>query len=158
MYRYATGGGCRHQRLVGHFGEKLPACRTSCDECCDEVGFGWSDAARTQPRWERAESERSAECETAAHGGMGRSTKQDGLTATVCEQNEQTALFNRLRVLRKELATLQHVPAYVIFSDATLLEMAAQRPRNEEELLAISGVGPKKLAAYGQPFLRVLAE
>ena len=58
--------------------------------------------------------------------------------------------------MRRELATAQGVPAYVIFSDATLLEMAEQRPRTEDELLQVSGVGPKKLAAYGQRFLEAL--
>jgi ATP-dependent DNA helicase RecQ len=158
MYRYATEGGCRHQRLVGHFGEKLPACRTSCDECCDSATFGWSDPARAEPRQEGVGPEHPTEYDAFAHAGASRSARRHGLAATACDQSEQAALFDRLKALRKELASTQHVPAYVIFSDATLLEMVAQRPRNEDELLAVSGVGPKKLAAYGQQFLRALAE
>jgi ATP-dependent DNA helicase RecQ len=154
MYRYATEGGCRHQRLVGHFGEKLPACGTSCDECCDVATFGWSDAGRAEPRREHTGPGRFERSDTYACTGMGRSAKQDVPAAAPGEQAE---LFDRLKALRKELATAQHVPAYVIFSDATLLEMVVQRPRNEDELLAVSGVGPKKLAAYGQAFLRALA-
>jgi ATP-dependent DNA helicase RecQ len=49
------------------------------------------------------------------------------------------------------------VPAYVIFSDATLLAMAAARPRTRAQLRTISGVGPKKLASYGDAFLAALA-
>jgi superfamily II DNA helicase RecQ len=55
----------------------------------------------------------------------------------------------RLKALRKRLATERAVPAYVIFSDATLLEIAATRPKTANALLAISGIGPKKLELYG---------
>ena len=62
-------------------------------------------------------------------------------------------LFGRLRVLRKRLAEERHVPAYVIFSDATLLEIARRRPTSEDALRSISGIGPKKLAQYGAAVL-----
>lgn len=64
------------------------------------------------------------------------------------------ALYERLQVLRKKLAQRQGVPAYVIFSNATLLDMSAQKPVTREEMLAVSGVGEKKLAQYGDVFLR----
>ena len=54
------------------------------------------------------------------------------------------------------LADERNVPAYVVFNDVTLLEMAARRPGNEAELLAVTGVGPKKLALYGALFLAAL--
>jgi len=62
-------------------------------------------------------------------------------------------LFERLRVLRKELAQRSNVPAYVVFSDRTLLEMAGARPQNDIEMLAVSGVGEHKLKLYGKIFL-----
>jgi ATP-dependent DNA helicase RecQ len=65
-------------------------------------------------------------------------------------------LFNRLRELRKQLADARNVPAYVIFSDATLQEMAARRPTTPGALLDVSGVGPVKLERYGEEFLEVL--
>jgi ATP-dependent DNA helicase RecQ len=67
-------------------------------------------------------------------------------------------LFQELRALRKKLADARGIPAYLIFSDAALLEMAAARPRTPVELLEISGVGPKKLALYGEEFLKLLAK
>ncbi|GAB4245070.1 MAG: DNA helicase RecQ [Thermoleophilia bacterium] len=67
-------------------------------------------------------------------------------------------LFKRLRALRRRLADEQGVPAYIVFSDATLEEMAVRRPHTPEELLVVSGVGEKKLERYGQAFLEVLAE
>ncbi|NLX50643.1 MAG: DNA helicase RecQ [Deltaproteobacteria bacterium] len=62
-------------------------------------------------------------------------------------------LFERLRALRRELADKLNVPAYVVFSDRTLLEMAEARPRDEADLLGVSGVGEHKLARYGKAFL-----
>ena len=62
-------------------------------------------------------------------------------------------LFERLRALRLALAQEAAVPPYVIFHDATLAAMAAARPVTEEELLALPGIGEKKLATYGKAFL-----
>jgi ATP-dependent DNA helicase RecQ len=66
------------------------------------------------------------------------------------------ALWEALRELRGRLAREQGVPAYVIFHDATLMEMAAARPATLTDLGAVSGVGERKLAAYGPAFLEVL--
>ena len=66
-------------------------------------------------------------------------------------------LFERLRALRLRLAQEAGVPPYVIFHDATLAAMAAARPATEEELLALPGVGEKKLATYGKAFLEEIA-
>ncbi len=62
-----------------------------------------------------------------------------------------------LKAWRGEVAREHNVPAYVIFHDATLAEMARRRPADLAELGAISGVGAKKLDAYGSEILRVLA-
>ncbi|MBU2915088.1 DNA helicase RecQ [Reichenbachiella agariperforans] len=63
-------------------------------------------------------------------------------------------LFDRLRTLRKKIAEEQQVPAYVVFNDATLEDMAAKRPSNEDEMLEISGVGQQKVTQYGDRFVR----
>jgi len=65
-------------------------------------------------------------------------------------------LFERLRELRRELARDAGVPPYVIFGDAALLEMSRERPANDEEFLAINGVGKVKLERYGEAFLEVI--
>ncbi len=62
-------------------------------------------------------------------------------------------LFAHLRALRKELADRQGVPAYIVFGDATLREMAARRPGTDDELLAVNGIGEAKLKHYGTAFL-----
>lgn len=67
-------------------------------------------------------------------------------------------LFEALRALRKRLAERDHVPPFVVFSDATLAEMAALRPRDPAGLLAVNGVGQRKLERYGEDFLALLID
>lgn len=66
--------------------------------------------------------------------------------------------FDALRALRLSFAQAQKVPPYIIFNDATLLEMAVSDPSHLGELKMINGVGEQKLARYGQAFLDRLAE
>ena len=65
-------------------------------------------------------------------------------------------LFESLRVLRAELARDAGVPAYLVFSNATLADMCRRRPQTIEELLQVSGVGQAKAARYGDAFLEAL--
>ncbi len=68
------------------------------------------------------------------------------------------ALFEQLRQLRKQLADEQGVPPYIIFGDASLAQMAREKPLEQQDLLAISGVGQHKLEKYGDDFLNAIAE
>jgi ATP-dependent DNA helicase RecQ len=89
----------------------------------------------------------------SAGSGKGRSAvAQQRLDA------EETRLWEALRTLRKQLAQEQDVPPYVIFHDATLMEMVLYRPLSAEQLRRLSGVGERKLELYGQPFLDLIAE
>lgn len=72
--------------------------------------------------------------------------------------NYDKDLFARLRYLRKQLADKQNVPPYIIFSDATLQEMARFLPTSRNDLLHINGVGEIKLERYGQPFLQLIQD
>lgn len=65
-------------------------------------------------------------------------------------------LFNKLKEARYKLAHEKGVPAFIIFSDATLVDMCIKMPTNETELLEVSGVGKIKLEAYGKEFLEVI--
>jgi ATP-dependent DNA helicase RecQ len=67
-------------------------------------------------------------------------------------------LFEALRVKRRELAAEAGVPPYVIFHDATLRELAERRPQTLSNLALISGIGARKLEAYGEAFLSVIRE
>ena len=68
------------------------------------------------------------------------------------------ALFEKLRALRRRLAEEQGVPAFVVFGDAALRGLAAARPVTPDAMLQVSGVGPAKLARYGEPFLAAIRE
>lgn len=73
-------------------------------------------------------------------------------------EGDAAELFGRLRALRAQLARRQGVPAYVVFSDKTLREMAISRPRTTTELRAVSGVGSAKAERYGRDFLTVIQD
>jgi len=68
------------------------------------------------------------------------------------------ALVERLKEVRRKLAEEHSVPAYIIFSDKTLKDMASKLPRNEAEFLAVHGVGEVKAEGYGSTFLRAIGE
>ncbi len=70
---------------------------------------------------------------------------------------EDAGLLSALKARRRALAEAQSVPAYVVFADRTLIEMAERRPATLDDMAAISGVGAKKLERYGQAFLEVIA-
>ncbi len=67
-----------------------------------------------------------------------------------------TGLFEELRALRRRLADEQGVPAFVVFGDATLRELASAKPMSGAAMLRVSGVGPAKLERYGDKFLEVI--
>jgi ATP-dependent DNA helicase RecQ len=68
-------------------------------------------------------------------------------------QRVRDELFEHIRIIRLDIARKKGVPPYIIFNDATLEEMAAERPHNMEEMMKISGVGEAKLKEYGRVFL-----
>ena len=71
---------------------------------------------------------------------------------------EAEDLFSALRAVRTRLAQEENVPAYVVFSNATLADMAEKAPRTMDEFLDVTGVGEVKAARYGEEFLRAIAE
>ncbi len=79
-------------------------------------------------------------------------------TATMPDHPDDKVLFDKLRALRTRLARDQGVPPFVVFGDATLIQMVRRRPGDPAGLLAISGVGAHKLARYGSGFLAVIEE
>ena len=83
-----------------------------------------------------------------------RSTQQ---AAAADLDTAQAALFERLRAWRASVAKEQGVPAYVVFHDATLRELAQRRPSTPAELGAVSGIGQAKIERYGAGVLEVLA-
>jgi len=141
LFNVLESGRCRHQAILAHFDEDMAPCGTSCDVC---TGVSAEDLA------------------AAVHGTPVRGGKKGALSAHVRStagpgDPVEDALFERLRGLRKELADRQGVPAYIVFSDKVLREMACRRPGTQAELLDVPGVGPAKLERYGRAFLEEIA-
>ncbi len=67
-----------------------------------------------------------------------------------------TELLSQLKNLRRELASAKRVPAYIVFSDATLIDLCRMRPENLDQMQLVNGIGPKKLADYGTRFLDLI--
>ena len=64
----------------------------------------------------------------------------------------------RLKAWRTETAKTAGMPAYVVCNDATLYDLAARRPLTDDDLLAISGIGPVKVERYGEAILAIIAD
>ncbi len=186
MFNLADAPGCRQQRLVAYFEETMEPCGAACDHCrgasvldlmhtpavrgTRRGGGAPDDTRTTAARGEAAGAARAGAARDAAaldgapYGGVARRTlggarRDAGAVVDVADfDDEADALFQRLRAVRRALADAERVPAYIVFSDAVLARMAAAQPTDEAGLLAISGVGPAKLARYGEAFLRALRE
>ena len=153
LYRLVEGDTCRHQAILAHFGEPMEPCGASCDVCS-----GISTAERLERVRSLAGRRRGARASEADLSERAARPAPNGNPRSSGGGSETDRLFERLRELRREIADRQGVPAYVVFSDRTLWEMAETRPGSEDELLDVSGVGPAKLARYGERFLRAIRE
>ncbi len=132
VVRYADDGVCRRRYLLRYFGETdLPENCGSCDTCLP-------------PR----------EMECVAPSGASRVRGKDGVKDAV----KDIVLFEKLRKLRKTLADERKVPAYVIFGDKSLMEMADTRPTTLVAFSKLYGVGAKKLETFGEIFLNTIRE
>ena len=107
-------------------------------------------------RQPRAPTPRSRSRSRAGSPGSGGSTRVPQAAAALDDAAQQR--FAALKAWRAEVAKAHGLPAYVIFHDATLAQMAADAPASLDALAGISGVGSKKLDAYGDEILRVLGE
>lgn len=141
MIGYAMSSICLRRRILRYFGQTTQELMDGCNNCsvCTE---------ETADRYLKA---RSAKTERAL--GRIRSLREED---DFKPHEDDDELFERLRALRKSLADEQGVPPYVVFSDATLRGMVRRRPKTEEELLEVSGVGQVKLTRYGQAFLEAI--
>ncbi|WP_281635192.1 DNA helicase RecQ [Flavobacterium marginilacus] len=84
--------------------------------------------------------------------------KEKAEAKTVKTKSAVNSLFEFLRKLRTEIAKEEAVPAYVIFSDATLKQLEIHRPMSDSDFLAIDGVGKAKLEKYGDVFIKAIIE
>ena len=90
--------------------------------------------------------------------GRERRKKAGAAKGSVELSSDEDRLLTQLKALRLELAKTRNVPAYVVFPDATLIEMAQERPADMDAMAQINGVGPKKLTDYGETFLAAISK
>ncbi|MGD8729163.1 MAG: HRDC domain-containing protein, partial [Gemmatimonadota bacterium] len=141
LFRLIESGRCRHQAILAHFDEVMAPCGASCDVCS---GVGPAEIAA------------GAMAELGTVRSAGKKKKKRAAPSGRPLTPDEEELFQRLRVLRKSLADRQSVPAYIVFSDKVLMEIAMRRPTSDGELLEVPGVGPAKLEKYGADFLEAV--
>ncbi|HEX7090871.1 MAG TPA: ATP-dependent DNA helicase RecQ [Longimicrobiales bacterium] len=165
LFRMLERKACRHASLLAYFDERIPPCGTSCDICdgrtieaiAAEAMLRRGDARGAAPTTpSRSAAGRPDSGAWSAGWGQAPVGRASGERRGAAAREQ--ALFERLRALRKRLADRQNVPAYIVFNDAVLRELAARRPATPAELLAVPGVGPAKLERYGELFLREIRE
>ena len=83
-------------------------------------------------------------------------TAKSDLRLKMLVQEEDAPLLSALKAKRRRLAEAAGVPAYIVFNDKTLIEMAHRKPTNIDEMATINGIGAKKLESYGVAFLEVI--
>jgi ATP-dependent DNA helicase RecQ len=111
------------------------------------------------PIGEQALAHREAiEVDVPAFGSKASGRSRSASAEPVELSGDDEVLFERLRQWRTEQATERGVPPYVVFNDRTLRGIATARPATEDEMLAVSGVGPAKWGQYGADMLALVAE
>jgi ATP-dependent DNA helicase RecQ len=105
---------------------------------------------------EASEAPRRGRSASRQRGAAGGTSRQADKAPPVPLDADATRRFNALKAWRAEVAREHNLPAYVVFHDATLAEMARLVPDSLAAMASISGVGAKKLDAYGREILRVL--
>ena len=145
MTFYSTTQHCLRGFLLQYFGEAAPQKCGNCS-CC----LAAEQEAQLQVEYARRRAAQSADRLEKPRRA------KPAAVGSLSEADEK--LLNALYAVRKRLAGKQNLPAFMVFNDATLREMAEKKPMSIDELLNISGVGEKKAARYGNAFLRVIED
>jgi ATP-dependent DNA helicase RecQ len=150
MQKYSYTTGCRRGFLLRYFGD--PAASNACTGCdiCLGTHVNEAPAARETVRKRRGVA--------GGASRVGRRVPAADSSMDIEPSTAQPALVAALRELRTSLARAAKVPAYVIFPDRTLVEMAVRRPGSLDALSGVRGVGPTKLERYGAQILAVIRE
>ncbi len=152
MQKYSYTTGCRRGFLLRYFGD--PAASNSCSGC--DICLGTHE--QEVPAAKRDSSRKRRGVAGGASAGPSRAGRREPAADDVEASAAQPALVAALRELRTSLARAAKVPAYVIFPDRTLVEMAVRRPESLDALSGVRGVGPTKLERYGEKILAVIRE
>ena len=143
MTFYSTTQKCLRRFMLNYFGEAAPEKCGNCSCCL----FAEQNAQEVEQRAAAAK-------QRAAANSRRLSARRAAVGGDLSEADEK--LLGKLFEARKRLAAKQRVPAFNIFSDAVLREMAQKKPRDMDELIRINGVGEHPAMMYGKDFLRVI--
>ena len=149
VQRYAYTKTCRRSFVLRYFGD--PAARGRCEGCDNCLGIARPREVQT----ERAQARRQPKKNP-------RPARKSTTAASVSETDDvsltdaELKLVAALRDKRREIARRDAVPAYIVFSDRTLAEMALRRPATLAAMASVRGVGEMKLERYGEEFLAVI--
>lgn len=122
-----------------------------------KVGFGPNFRAAAAPEFSLFMKRITRKSGRASADGGHTFGSSDTRGTDAAADGAHGELFERLRALRKQLASEQGIAPYMVFSDATLRDMCARLPQTEDEFLEVNGVGQTKLLRYGEAFLAEIA-
>ena len=123
-----------------------------------KVGFGPNYRAAATPEFSLFMKRLVRKSEPSGGTFGGRAFGSSGTKgSSSLPDGAQDKLFERLRALRKRLSSEQGIAPYMVFSDATLRDMCARLPQNDDEFLEVNGVGQAKLERFGDVFLAEIA-
>lgn len=122
-----------------------------------KVGFGPNFRAAAAPEFSLFMKRIARKSGRASAGGWHAFGSSGTRSASAAADGAPGELFERLRALRKQVASEQGIAPYMVFSDATLRDMCARLPQTEDEFLEVNGVGQTKLLRYGEAFLAEIA-
>lgn len=147
VQKYAYTKACRRGFVLRYFGD--PAARPKCDGCDNCLGI--TVAARPKAQGGAPKSETGSRA-------RGRGVAVSAVTAPDEPElsSSDQRLLASLKEKRLEIARREKVPAYIVFSDRTLVDMALRKPSSLGALAGVRGVGEMKLARYGEDFLAVV--
>ena len=149
MQQYAYTKGCRRGFVLRYFGD--PAARTSCAGCDNCLGTR-VDVEQGGARSMRTPGSGLKKRKSTSRAENRVPAVEDAPVLSAADE----ALLARLRDLRRTISREEQVPAYIVFADRTLAEMAIRRPVSHDALGQIRGVGPAKLDKYGERFLEIV--
>jgi ATP-dependent DNA helicase RecQ len=116
------------------------------------LGSGYSDVLREErPVYMKLPKEQKPKEKKLMSGPQKILSKNTALTG-----DSDKVLFEKLKELRRELAIKENVPAYIVFSDASLRDMCLKRPLSLVQFSAVNGVGAVKLEKYGEIFVEAI--
>jgi ATP-dependent DNA helicase RecQ len=163
VQRYAYAKTCRRGFILRYFGDPAAGARCAgCDNCLGTSAERPAARSRAGNARGRKKSEPNPAAtargrrERASHGPAG-GKKHWSSEDLELEPGDQH-LFEALRARRSEIARDEKLPAYIVFSDRTLAELARRRPRSLVAFSDVHGVGDAKLERYGEKFLAVIRQ